>query len=189
MLSLLVQRALPEYVPGALRRARSPHFVDPDLQTAGELAARRSLDELKARYAEEKLGLEEDLREAETRAEPVRYGLLYGIAAELVRAVAAVLAAAGLSTVDLDEELGATKSADLLITVGGSPQRLVELEAVSGAAEEHLVGHLQRHLDTWPSCGPTSRLLAVVVVNHQHKLHPCERQGCIPDRSSSLRRP
>ncbi|RAO63422.1 hypothetical protein LUPAC06_00148 [Micromonospora saelicesensis] len=183
VLSWLVQRALPEYVPGALRRARSPHFVDPDLQTTDELAARRSLDELEARYAEEKLGLEEDLREAETHAEPVRYGLLYGTGAELVRVVAAVLAAAGLSTVDLDEELGATKSADLLVTAGGSPQRLVEVKAVSGAAQEHLVGHLQRHLDTWPQLRPDQPVTGgVLVVNHQHKLHPSERAARVYSR-------
>jgi hypothetical protein len=39
ILDWLIQRALPEYVPDALRRARSPHFADPDLQTTGERAA------------------------------------------------------------------------------------------------------------------------------------------------------
>jgi hypothetical protein len=98
MLGWLVHRALPEYVPAALRRARSPHFVDPDLQTAAELAARQAVTELEARYAEEKLRLEADLRRAEAVAEPVRYGLLYGSGAELVAAVAEVLTAAGLTT-------------------------------------------------------------------------------------------
>jgi hypothetical protein len=37
-----------------------------------------------------------------------------------VTAVAAVLTAAGLATVDLDEELGGTRSADLLVCAGVS---------------------------------------------------------------------
>lgn len=183
VLGWLVQWALPEYVPGALRRARSPYFVDPDLQTADELAAQQALDELATRYATEKLRFEQDLREAQTRAEPVRYGLLYGTGAQLVHAVAEVLTAAGLRTVDLDEELGATKSADLLVSSGGPPQRLVEVKAASGAAQEHLVGHLQRHLDTWPQLRPDEPVTGgVLVVNHQHKLHPSERAAHVYSR-------
>ena len=176
VLGWLVQRALPEYAPGALRRARSPHLVDPDLQTPGELVARQDLEELEARYAKERLRLEQTLREAETCAEPVRYGLLYGTGAELVRAVAQVLTAAGLRTVDLDEELGGTKSADLLVSADGSPGRLVEVKATSGAAPESLVGHLERHLATWPQLRPAEPVTGgTLVVNHQHRLHPSER--------------
>ncbi len=183
VLDWLVQRALPEYVPGALRRARSPHFADPDLQTADELAARQALDELDARYAEEKLRLEQALHDAEARAEPVRYGLLYGTGAELVRAVAQVLTAAGLRTVDLDEELGGTKSADLLVSTGGPPRRLVEVKAASGAAPELLVGHLERHLATWPQLRPGESVTGgVLVVNHQHRLHPSERTAHVYSR-------
>jgi hypothetical protein len=183
ILGWLMQRALPEYVPGALRRARSPQFVDPDLQTADELAARQALDELDARYAEEKLRIEQALREAETRAEPVRYGLLYGTGSELVRAVAQVLTAAGLRTVDLDEELGGPKSADLLVSAGGPPWRLIEVKAASGAAQEHFVGHLQVHLDTWPQLRPSEPVRGgVLIVNHQHKLHPSERTALVYSR-------
>lgn len=115
------QRALAEYVPGSLRRARSQHFIDPDLQTAEELTARQALDELSARYAEEKTRLEQALQEARTHAEPVRYGLLYSTGAQLVHAVAQVLADADLFAIDLDKELGGTKSADLLVSVGRPP--------------------------------------------------------------------
>jgi hypothetical protein len=162
-----------------LARVRSPHFVDPDLRTAEELAARQSLADLEARYAEDRLALKDDLRRAETAAEPIRYGLLYGSGAELVDAVAAVLNAAGLTTVDLDAVLGGTKSADLL--VGAGPQRrLVEVKAVGGAAQEALVGHLQRHLATWPQLRPGEPVDGgVLVVNHQHKLHPTERTATV----------
>jgi hypothetical protein len=78
VLGWLVHGALPEYVPAALRRARSPHFADPDLQTEDELAARHALTDLEARHAEEKLRLEAELDRAESAAEPIRYGLLYG---------------------------------------------------------------------------------------------------------------
>ncbi|MEU5553633.1 hypothetical protein ABZ738_28070 [Micromonospora sp. NPDC047793] len=182
VLGWLVERALPEYVPNALRRARSPHFDDPDLRTADELAARRALDDLEARYAEEKLRIEEELREAKDRAEPVRYGLLYGSGTELVRAVAAVLNAAGLRTVDLDDTVG-TKSADLLVDGEGSTHRLVEIKATGGAAQENLVSYLQRHLKTWPQLRPDRPVTGgVLVVNHQHKLHPSERTAQVYSR-------
>jgi hypothetical protein len=142
VLDWLVQQALSAYVPAALRRVRSPHFVDLDLQTAEELTARHALADLEARYAEDKLGLETDLCRATEVAEPIRYGLLYGSGRELVTAVSAVLEAAGVSTVDLDELFG-TKSADLLVHAGGR-RCLVEVKAVSGAAQESLVGHLDR---------------------------------------------
>jgi hypothetical protein len=183
ILDWLMRQALPEYAPGALRRARSPHFADPDLQTADELTAQQALDELDAAYTEERLRLQQDLREAKARAEPVRYGLLYGIGAELVRAVTQVLNAAGLHTVDLDQELGGTKSADLLVSADGPPRRLVEVKATSGAAAESLVGHLERHLKTWPQLRPSEPVTGgVLVVNHQHKLHPSERTTSVFSR-------
>jgi len=182
VLGWLVHGALSEYVPTALRRVRSPHFVDPDLQTAPELTARQALTELEARYAEDKLRLEADLHAAVTAAEPVRYGLLYGSGAELVDAVAAVLTAAGLTTVDLDKALGDTSSADLLVSAGAQ-RRLVEVKAASGAAQEALVGYLQRHLDTWPQLRPAEPVSGgVLVVNHQHRRHPSERTARVYSR-------
>ena len=141
---------------------------------------------MEARYAEERLRLEADLRRAEAAAEQIRYGLLYGSGAELVAAVANVFASAGLTTVDLDEAIGDTKSADLLVSAG-EQRRLIEVKAVSGAAQESLVGHLQRHLDTWPQLCPHEPVSGgVLVVNHQHKLHPTERSTpSMPGPSSS----
>jgi len=91
-----------------------------------------------------------------------------------VTAVAAVLGAAGLDVVDLDELFG-TKSADLLLRADGR-RRLVEVKAAGGAAQESLVGYLDRHLATWPQLRPDEQVEGgVLVVNHQHKLHPSER--------------
>jgi hypothetical protein len=190
-LDWLIQRALPEYVPDALRRARSPHFVDPDLQTTSERAARQALEELDARYAEERLPLDQTLREAETHARPARYGLLYGTGDELVHAVAQVLADAGLRTVDLDKELEGTRSADLLVGADGPPWCLVEVKSATGAAPEHLVGSLERHLATWPQLRPEQPVTGgVLVVNHQHRQHPPEGQHrSTPGPNSSPRCP
>lgn len=54
VLDRLVTQALPEDVPGALRRARSPHSVDPAWQTAAEMAATQALAKLEAGYAAER---------------------------------------------------------------------------------------------------------------------------------------
>jgi uncharacterized membrane protein len=177
VLGWLIHNALPTFAAGVLRRTRSPHFADPDLLTGDESTARRELAELEARYTADRTLLEQRLRDAEQRAEPVRYGLLYGTGDDLVAAVAAVLTAAGLDTVNLDEELGGTRSADLLVSTNGAPPRwLVEVKAAGGAAQEHLVGHLQRHLDTWPELRPDQPVTGgVLVVNHQQKLPPAER--------------
>ncbi|WP_338931863.1 hypothetical protein WEB32_19530 [Streptomyces netropsis] len=157
VLGWLVHRALPEYVPDVLRRARSPYFVDPDRQSVGEQTARQTLDDLEAQYADEKRQLERTPREAKEKAEPVRYGLLHGSGSELVNAVAQVLADAGMHAVDPDEQLGGTKSADLLVSAEGVSARLVEVKGVSGPAQEHLVGYLQGIWRPGRSCGRTSR--------------------------------
>ncbi|MGY0057421.1 hypothetical protein ACWY4P_12785 [Streptomyces sp. LZ34] len=85
-----------------------------------------------------------------------------------------------MHTVDLDEELGGTKSADLLVGADGVASRLAEVKGASGPAQEHLVGHLQRHLETWPQLRPDKPVSeGVLIVNHQHKLHPSERTAAV----------
>ena len=75
---------------------------------------------------------------------------IYGTGSELVDAVATVLTAAGLTVSDLDELLGDTSSADLLVSIG-SNRRLVEVKSAGGNAGEKLVVALDRHLQTWPA--------------------------------------
>ncbi|MEV0453800.1 hypothetical protein [Catellatospora methionotrophica] len=177
VLGWLIHSALPSFAPAVLRRARSPHFLDPDLQTIDELRARQALSALEARHAEELEVVRQELRVAEEAAETVRYGLLYGSDKVLVDAVARVFAAAGIHTVNLDEELGATKSADLLASRGdGRPGVLVEVKAAGRAAQEHLLGHLARHLVTWPQLRPQVPVDGgVLVVNHHQKAIPADR--------------
>jgi hypothetical protein len=182
ILDWMVQQALQTYVPDALRRARSPHAHDPALQTPSEAAARSALDDLDAAYRQERQRLEGELERTSVGADKVRYGLLYGTGGELVEAVASVLGDAGFATVDLDADLGETSSADLLAT-HGTERRLVEVKSVSGRASEALVGYIERHLETWPHLQPSEAVTGgVLVVNHQHRLQPHEREPDVYSR-------
>jgi hypothetical protein len=181
----LVQRALPEHVPAALRRVRSRHDVDPALETPAETHARTALEELERRYLEDKTRLQSECERARHESEPVRSGLLYCSGAELVAAVAVVLRAAGFAVTDLDAELG-TQSADLLAVLDGSTC-LVEVKAAAGAAGEKMIAQLQGHLETWPELRPDQPVsCAALIVNHQHRLTPAERTGEVFQRRARL---
>jgi hypothetical protein len=177
----LVRQALPAYVPDALRRVRSPHFVDIGLETVAESTARQALEVLEASYAEQKARLEGELRDAREAAGSLREGLLYGTDRELEDAVATVLTAAGFTVEQLDDQLGTT-SADLLATLG-KEMRLIEVKSAGGAASEKLVNALHKHLETWPRLRPGQPVGGgALVVNHQHKLDPRERSQTVYGR-------
>ncbi|WP_410603763.1 hypothetical protein [Amycolatopsis sp. lyj-90] len=172
VLDWIVHKGLPAYAPGVLRRLRVASYVDPELQTPAESVARQDLADMEIRHAEERTQLEADLSRAENEAETIRSGLLYGTGSELVDAVAAVLQAAGFTTVDLDAELGATSSADLLASLG-QRHYLIEVKSQGGNAAESLVGDLLRHLGTWGGLRPKLPVDGgALVVNNQHKLTP-----------------
>ncbi|MFI1488056.1 hypothetical protein [Streptomyces sp. NPDC020747] len=178
----IVQRALPAHVPAALRRVRSVHSLDADLETPAETQARVALEELERRYIEDKARFQADLERALQEAEPVRSGLLYGTGDELADAVAMVLRAAGFTVTDLDGELGDTKSADLLAVLD-QERCLIEVKSASGAAPEKLVSYLQRHLKTWPQLCPGQPVTcSALVVNHQHRLDPAQRPAEVYQR-------
>ena len=182
ILDWLVQRALPQHVPGALRRSRSPLALDPRLQTPAEAAARRGLGELDATFVEQRHELESQLAQATADAEPIRNGLLYGTGADLENAVAAVLEAAGMNVVKVDELLGDTSSADLLVSLA-SKRRLIEVKSASGSAAETLVRQLETHLRTWPQLRPHDPVEeGVLIVNHQYRLPPDERSTSVYTR-------
>ncbi|MEU8344798.1 hypothetical protein AB0C74_24115 [Spirillospora sp. NPDC048832] len=182
LLDWLVRQALPEYAPDALRRARSPHFIDPALQTTAETAAHQKLADLEATYKSARARLEDEFEAAKSVAQPIRYGLLYSSGRDLENAVAAVLQAAGFTTLNLDDELGAGKSADLLATYG-TERRMVEVKSAAGNAPERLVGALERHLTTWPSLRPHEPVGGgVLVVNHQHRKDPHDRSPQVYER-------
>jgi hypothetical protein len=176
LLDWLIKRALPAMVPTALRRLRSAHFEDPELQTKDERAARASLEGLDRAYQRDRDELQGILDAASARAESVRDDLLYGSGPALSAAVATVLRACGLQVADVDAELGATVSADLLITGPGGQRRLVEVKSASGSPKEDLARDLDRHLSTWPQLRPNEPVIGgVLIVNHQTRLHPTER--------------
>lgn len=175
ILDWLVTRALPEYVPGALRRARSSLVLDPSLQTPGEVAGHAALYDLHANYETQRATLQQQLDDATAAASAIREGLLFGTGIVLEDAVQAVLEAASLTVVRVDTLLAATASADLLVTHHGEG-RLVEVKSAAGNAAESLVSQLENHLRTWPQLQPGSPVSGgILIVNHQHRLAPSER--------------
>lgn len=175
LLQWLLAQALPEFIPGTMRRARRQLGTDVRLMTRGERAARTALAEFEAGYAARKEGLERQLEEAESASSTIRDGLLYGSGQQLVDAVRAVLESAGVTVVDLDQHLGGTKNADLLCTYG-SHSRLVEVKGVSGNPSESLYQDLIRHLREWSSL-PESRVIdgGALILNYEHRKAPQDR--------------
>jgi hypothetical protein len=153
ILDWLVHQAIPAYVPHAARRHRTSSFLDADLLTPAERDAHQALADMENRHAEERQRLQADLDRARQSADPVRDGLFYGKGNDLVRAVETVLHTAGFDVVDLDNELGRTVSADLLVTLGAH-RRLVEVKSEGRNASESLVNDLLKHLRTWPELRP-----------------------------------
>jgi hypothetical protein len=133
----VVRQALPAYAPDALRRVRSPLFHDPVLMTIAEVDAQQALADMEVRHAQERAELQAQLQYARDNAETVREALLHGTGSGLVNAVRAVLTSAGFHTVDLDHELGGSKSADLLATRDNSCI-LIEVKSTTGRAPESL---------------------------------------------------
>ena len=171
----LLAQALPAFVPGSMRRARRQLGTDVFLMTRDERDARTSLAELEVDYASRREELQLQLDEAETAASSIREGLLYGTGQQLVDAVQAVLEAAGVAVVDLDQHLGGTKNADLICTYG-ERSRLVEVKGCSGSPSENLYQDLIRHLREWPSLPGSSAIDGgALVVNHEHRKLPQDR--------------
>jgi len=99
----------------------------------------------------------------------------YGTGTPLVDAVRSVLELADVKVVDLDDELGGTKNADLLCSYGGR-SRLVEVKSASRNAPERAYEDLVRHLREWeqlPGSAPVDG--GALVLNHQHRMVPHER--------------
>jgi hypothetical protein len=175
ILSWLADRAIPEYAPDALRRARSPELVDDELLTADELATRDAI----RRFDEDAVQVRSQLAvaadAARSAAHTIRLGLLYGKGANLVAPVSRVLGDAGFDVEDLDSTLGSSQSADLLASRHGR-HWLIEVRSVSGNAAENAMEDLERHLRTWPTLGRQEQLDGgVLVINHQHSRAPLQR--------------
>ncbi|MFY1656162.1 hypothetical protein [Micromonospora sp. WMMD1274] len=175
LLEWLREQALPEFVPGAMRRARRQLATDQTFMTRRERDVRTALAELEADYVTRQRALKRDLEEAQAMASTVREGLLYGTGKQLVVAVRTVLESAGVDVFDLDEELGGTKNADLLCTYAGRT-RLVEVKGVSGSAPERAYQDLVRHLREWEKlAGVTPVVGGALILGHQLRVAPQER--------------
>lgn len=175
LLQWLLEQAMPEFVSGAVRRARRQLGADVSLMTRAERAARTALAELEADYVLHRGELERQVKDAEMAASTIREGLLYGSGEQLVDAVRSVLESAGVTVIDLNERLGDSKNADLLCTYGGG-SRLVEVKAASGSAPERAYQDLVRHLREWPSL-PDSVPVdgGALILNHEHRRVPADR--------------
>ena len=169
-----MEQALPEFVPGALRRARRDLGTDASLTTTAERAARDALAKLEAEHSVRRNELARDVK-TETFAAPIREGLLYGFGQQLVDAVQSALEAAGIAVVDLDKELGGTKTADLLCSYADH-SRLVEVKGASSNASERCYEDLLHHLREWPSLTHDAPIDGgALVVNHEYRKPPAER--------------
>jgi len=174
LLQWLLEQALPVYAPNALRRARRQLATDQTFMTRRERSARGALVDLEASYSVRRSELEHEFEEAQDTASAVRDGLLYGSGDQLVDAVRTVLESAGVMVVDLDDYLGGTKNADLLCNLGGRA-RLVEVKSASGNAPERAYEDLVRHLREWHSSPGTPVEGGALVLNHQLRTIPNER--------------
>jgi hypothetical protein len=177
---------MPEFVPEALRRLRSPLLRDPELMTVAESAAEDGLQALVQEFERRSTALREALEEARARADPIRDGLLYGTGKRLEQAVGAALSDAGITIVDVDAALDDTSSADLLAELDGR-RRLIEVKSASGNAPESLMGRLENHLRNWPAPGRDEVEGGVLIVNHQHRRSPSARSASVYDRPEFLR--
>ncbi|HWF50527.1 MAG TPA: hypothetical protein VG294_07805 [Solirubrobacteraceae bacterium] len=182
VLDWLVDQALPEYVPAAVRRARPALTLDASFRTQAEAAAHERLAKLDADHTRERARLETELKQAEAAAGPIREALLFGSNKALEAAVASVLRDASVTVVELDAARGDTSSADLLIS-RGSEHWLAEVKSASGRASEVFVAKLLNHLQTWPRLEPTKPVSgAVLIVNNQHREHPADRDADVYQR-------
>jgi len=185
--SWVVDRAVPEYVPGALRRTRAAELVDEALLTTEELRAHNALADYEAAAARERERLGQSVETARARVDEVRRGLLYGSGRPLVLAVRSVLESAGFDVVDLDARLAGTESADLLVSRAGN-HHLVEVKSSAGNPSEGLLDDLKRHVRTWPALGqPETVKGGVLVINHQRNAPPLERPSLPYGRDAFIR--
>lgn len=192
LLRWLMEHGLPEYVPGAMRRARRHLAMDAELMTRRERVARAALAGLEDEYAARRAELAGELAEAKEQASGIREGLLYGTGAPLVDAVRSALEWAGVTVVDLDDHLGGTRNADLLCSFEGR-SRLVEVKSASGNAPERAYEDLVRHLREWPDLPGSSPVDGgALVINHQLRSIPHERSPqpyCRPEFLASQTEP
>lgn len=103
LLGWLLEQALPEFVPSALRRARRPLNSDQSLMTRRERDVRQALDALDANYAEQRSKLERQLNGLFGHPVGGSWGESAGGEEHAEAVVLAVAIAAGEAAVELDD--------------------------------------------------------------------------------------
>lgn len=172
----LVEQGLPAHAPNAMRALRSEHADVPDaLLSRGEKAGLEALRALDAEHAAHRRVALATLTAAKASAEAVRDPLLFAQGQALANAVGQVFRSAGAEVADLDEDLGDSISADLLVQFGGK-RVLIEVKSSQGAAAEDLMSKLVKHLQTWPKLRPEIEVKrGLLVVSHDLRKRPEQR--------------
>lgn len=182
VLEWLAKRAIPEFIPSASRRLREKVADEPALQTRAEASAHGALLQLEEGYAARRSQLENELREARESADALRHDLLFGSGKQLEAAVSRAFTDAGMTVSSLDDMLGRSASADLLISCADR-FRLIEVKSAGGNPSERLVESAKKHLDTWPALRRDITVEGIgLVINHQLNAHPLDRSAAAYSR-------
>lgn len=186
-LDWLIHRCLPRHAPARLVELRRDLLPVPAEQlSVQETAANDRLAHLEQQYAADLAAARQAAQAARERADTVRDPLLHATGKHLEHAVAQALRDGGLQVEDLDQRLGATTSADLLVT-GRGRRVLVEVKSTGGPAPENLPDKLTKHLAAWPATAPDEPVdRGVLIVNHQTRTAPHARAPDVYTRPEFL---
>lgn len=166
--------AISEFAPKASRAARRVTAFRADLPSLSESIAEKQLADFDSQAQAQRDELQASLDAAQSVGDRLRNGLLFETGSALVDAVKEVFESAGLTVTDLDGAFGRTASADLLVETDGR-RLLVEVKSSSGNAQESQFRDLLAHLDTWPALSTTLIEGGALIINHQHKRDPADR--------------
>ena len=174
VLSWLAGQAFSEFAPSVLRSSRSPEPYRRALPTKAESEATEALRLFEQQTEQIRKAHVESVSVAHEAADSLRHDLLFGTGQALADAVAHLLRDAGIAVTDIDQMLGRTANADLLAELDGY-RVIIEVKSAGGRPSEKLYDDLQSHLREWPTTTRSALDGGVLIINHQWKLEPEQR--------------
>lgn len=171
----LTDRAIPELIPTAARRAGLGAYVPDGFRTEAERQAEETLRQHRDDAAQKEKELESALARAREDADAIRLPLLEGRGHELKRVVARLFEHAGFGVEDLDETMGEGVSTDLLLSLNGK-QWLVEVTSCAQEPKQTEVGSLLKHVKRWLHMKRDEKIEHGVLVVSSHLGEPPERR-------------